>query len=162
MSGVTRQQGRIQSDARGVSGSGVEPIKVHTRTVTHADLTAAATSESIDISVGDDGLAIPADAMVIRASVQTLIAGAGPSITDIDVDVGDAGNPDELLDGADIDAVGYVQTPAGAYTPFTLEATPYVPLALFLLTGGNAVALTAGAWKFRIYYLAPEAPPIPA
>lgn len=160
--GLSRDSNRVQHDGRGVSGNGVEPIKVHTRTVRHSDLTAAATTESIDISVGDDGRAIPAGAQIIRASVQTLQAWVGPSITDLDVDVGDTVDPDELLDGADIDAVGFVQTPAGTYTAFTREASAYVPLALFIATGGNVVAFTAGASVFRIYYIAPEAPPLPS
>lgn len=161
MAGPTRTQARVQQDGRGVSGNGIEPIKVHTRTLSHVDLTAAATTQTISIATGDDGIVLPAAAMIIRASVQTLVAPAGGSVAVLTTDVGDAGDVDELLDGANIFAVGYVQTPAGVYTPFTRESAAYGAQALFTCDV-NLDLITRGTWRYRIYYLCPEAPLIPS
>lgn len=152
----------VQQEARALSGRGGEPIKVHKATVRAADLTAAATSEAIDISTGDDGTDFPANAYVITAACRTLEAWSGTGISGTTLDIGDSGNPDELIDGANVHAVGYDSTPKGVYTPWTAEATAYVPLATVIAAGGgNVSAYDTGATEIFIYYFCPEDPGAP-
>lgn len=152
----------VQQEARALSGRGGEPIKVHKRTVRAADLTAAATSETINIATGDDGAVIPANSYVITAACRTIEAWSGTGISGTTLDIGDSIDGDELVDGANVHAVGYDSTPKGTYTPWTPETTAYAARATFAAAGGgNVSAYDTGATEIFIYYFCPEDPGAP-
>jgi hypothetical protein len=128
--------------------------------VTHADLTDADTSQTITwaaaVALHPTGaFSPPANAMIMQAFLIPITDGAGGTVAALTVDLGDAGNLDELLALADIftgaKAANPILPAQGAYTLGTFE-TGYTPILTFTSTGGNLVALTAGEWEFILLY----------
>lgn len=141
------------------SADGLMPIRVFKFTLEPSDLTAAATTEAVDISTDDAGVSFPANARVIGATVDCTTAFTGGSVSACTVQVGDTVDPNELLAATSIfTATGFTDDP-GVYTPFSLEAA-YAPEALVTATGDNVDAITAGRAVIRIYYFKPERPQI--
>lgn len=140
-------------DSIGAAASG---FKFHVRTlVLDSALTDADTAQTIDISTDNDGGVFPANARPLAAYVYQHTAIAGTAITDCTVAIGDAGNTDELFEETDIvdDGVaGQWHDAPGAYTPLTLEATAYVPVADFVSTGGNVAAVTGTITCVVVYW----------
>jgi hypothetical protein len=147
----------IRLDVPPVSGLGSVPIKCHKRTVTHADLTDADTSQAIDITVGDDGTEIPANAWIISASCLTQVAFTGGGNTAVVVEIGDAADPNELLTSSSVFTVGFDYAP-GVYAPFTAPEADYTPLATFTSTTGTVAGLTAGVLECYVHYWVPTNP----
>lgn len=143
------------------SGDGLEPIRVHKFTLTPSDLTAAATTEAVDISTADDGTAFPANARVIGATCNVQVAFTGGTVSACTLQIGDTLDPNELLLATScFTATGFTDDP-GVYTPWTVEAA-YAPECLVTATGDNVDQITAGAAVLRIYYMKPEKPPLEA
>lgn len=143
------------------AGDGLMPIRVFKFSLDPSDLTAAATTEAVDISTDDEGNAFPANALVIGASVDVNTAFTGGTVSACTVQVGDTADPNELLVATScFTATGFTWDP-GVYTPFSLEAA-YAPEALVTATGDNVDAITAGLMVIRIYYFLPEAPAVTA
>jgi hypothetical protein len=124
------------------------------------DLTAAATSEVITFAEAivnhpTGAEAVPTNARVMFAWINLLEEFAGGSVSAITMDLGDAGNDDELVAAEDVftGASTGVKTGAGAYTLGTFEAA-YTPILTFEATDDNVVNLTAGAVEVCIAYQA--------
>lgn len=134
---------------------GMLPIQWHKKTLTHADLTDADGSETEDVSVDDNGAEIPDGSYIIGAGVKLITPFSGGTVSAITVQVGDAGDPDELVTASDIftgvAAGTWIQT-GGAYVPMTRESD-YAVAAVFTVTGDNAVNLTAGALQVWVAYV---------
>lgn len=138
-------------------GVGLWPIRVHEVTVTHSDLTAAATSEAIDIATDDNGDTFPASARILDVSAVVDVPFSGGSVSALVLDVGNTGDSDEWLDDEDVfgASAGDVLHDGGAAGTFgALEATAYAPEALFTATGDNVVNLDAGRVRIYIKYIA--------
>ena len=139
-------------DSLGAAASG---LKFHVRTlVLDSALTDADTAQTIDISEDDDGAAFPANARPFAAYAIPVGSIAGTSVTTCTIAIGDAGNTDELLEETDLvalDPQDWIDAP-GAYTPFTLEGTAYVPVADFVTTGGGNVAAVTGTVVCVVVY----------
>lgn len=140
------------------SGLGLEPIKLHRFTLNYDDaaLGVAATSATgIDLDPDDT---IPANALILDWGFDVQVAFAGGSISAITADVGDSGNADELIDGADLETTGFSRGSRGVYTRPGEEATAYAPTADVVAVGDDLDQLTAGRVVFYIWYLAPADP----
>lgn len=139
------------------AGLGALPIRTFKFTLEPSDLTAAATTEAVDISTDDEGRAFPANAYVIGASIDGQVAMTGGSVSALTVQIGDTADPNELLTATSVfTATGWAHAP-GVYTPMTLEAA-YAPEALVTATGANVDQVTAGRAVLYIYYVKPEDP----
>ena len=130
------------------------------KSVGFADLTAAAVTQTIAF---DDEL--PAGAIVVAASVDLPTDFAGPSITAMTVDVGDA-DVDRFINLTDIfTAAGPLvesQADAGVGLDRSLAGDAIIPTAvtpdlLFTATGANVNVATSGAMTANIYYTLPAA-----
>lgn len=141
------------------NGGGLLPIQWHKVTIEHSDLTAAATTESIDVSVDDDGNEIPDGSRIIGAGVKVWVPfdeAGGASISALTVQVGDAGDTDELFTATSVytgtaTAGQWLET-GGAYTALTRESD-YAVAALFTATGGNVSLLDTGRLEVWIAYV---------
>ncbi|MBK6920515.1 MAG: hypothetical protein IPH07_24150 [Deltaproteobacteria bacterium] len=136
-------------------GAAFAGLQFHVRTLTlDSALTDADTAQTISIADDNDGNAFPANARPLAAYVYQHSAIAGTAISAVTVSIGDAGNSDELFAATDIFATAagdWLDFP-GAYTPLTLEATAYVPVADFVSTGGNVAAVTGTITCVLVYW----------
>lgn len=121
-------------------------VLVQEVTITHADLTAAAATESVNL-----GAALPTNARVLGVESHLTTAFTGGTVSAIVCEAGHAGDTDSLITARNI-FTGAAQTlpgngvrPLGTYSGTQLTA-------LFTATGGQVVALTAGSITFRIFY----------
>lgn len=126
---------------------------VYRMTVTKAytDFSTAGLTNTINI-----GTALPADAHILRASIECDTAPAGGAIATYTVELGDAADPNGLEAGADhiaggavvYDTQGAYITTAGGYSNASrqLQATATSTVA-------NLDQATQGAWTFRIAYI---------
>ena len=124
-------------------------VKKRQLQVTHADLTAAATSEAIDI-----GSAFGDDVVVLGCLIDVTTLFSGGSVSAITAEVGiDSGDTDAMMTALDVftgaatgKKTGYGVGPAGWYGGIQ-------PSILFSATGDNVVNLTAGDLTVTIYYI---------
>lgn len=124
-------------------------IKKRQLQVEHSDLTAAATTESVDI-----GAAFGAGVVVVGAYLDVTTLFSGGSVSAITAEVGiKGGDTNSIVDAMDVftgAATGiktaYGVGPAGYYGAIT-------PAILFTATGDNVVNLTAGDLTVTIIYL---------
>jgi hypothetical protein len=129
--------------------------------VTHAELTDADTSQAITWAAAvashpTGSFSPPANARIMGAWVTRITDGSGGTVDALTVNLGDAGNDDELLAAVDLftgsKATATISIENGAYTLGTFEATAYSPILTFTSGTGNLVALTAGEWEFCVAY----------
>lgn len=116
----------------------------HVVKVTHEDLTAAATSETIQIF--PESGTLPAGTRVECVGHRVVTAFSGGSVSALTVTVGDGGDADRLCTAAldDLVATGYTAVPRSVGTqPFTFASADAVD-ATFAATGDNVVNLSAG------------------
>jgi hypothetical protein len=106
---------------------------------THEDFTAAATSDTEAFESWPSG---PVWFLEGWVDLDQAFAGAGP-VTAATIDLGDAGDPDELIDGVDVFATLGAKSVRGARAYGYFEAG-HTPIVTLTLTGGNCSALTAG------------------
>lgn len=128
-------------------------IRVHVKTVTYASLTTAGTTQNVSISTDDDGNAFPANAQIVGGAVELDTAFSGGTIATMVAGIGDAGDPDEVFDEADVfttATAGMLASKPTTYLP--LFETAYSPVAIFTSSVGNVNAATAGQAKFLIFY----------
>jgi len=103
----------------------------------------------------------PANSRIVDAYLIRLTDFVGGAISAINVDLGDAGNDDELIAAADLftgaKATAAVTTAIVAATR-VFEAA-YTPIITFASTNGNLSALTAGAFEMVLVYETPDPSP---
>lgn len=127
-------------------------VKSRTLEFGHADLTAAALSEALNLDA-----ALPAGAMIVGVPSVAVSAaftdGAGATVT---LDIGTAGDPNAIgtwdLDAAPVDGQ------AGAYTPGIAPGRLYAGATQLLATvtsGVNVDTLTAGAAVVTVLFVVP-------
>ncbi len=124
-------------------------IRIHEVTITHAELTAAALSEVLDL-----GAELPTGARIVAAEAELTTLFSGGSVSAITVDVGDeGGDTDAIFDGLNLftgAGTGFKPTsgvrPTGTYSEKQLIGT-------FVSVTANVVALTAGEVTFRFFYV---------
>lgn len=120
-------------------------------TLGHADLTAAATSEALDITL------LPADAHVYRAEYKLAEYFTGGAVSACTVAVGDA-DPDAILNEVNIfdsttrnvwaESAG-VETEFGATGPGTPLSSP---VCTVVTTDANVSVLDAGSMEIVLFY----------
>mgnify|MGYP001069743208 CR=1 FL=1 len=116
--------------------------------VGHADLTAAATTQTLNVG------SLPANAQVRGVDIRVAAAFSGGSVSALSVDIGDAGDADAIVDGANVFAATDGQAaslPAGIAPNKRFDAATTIT-ALFTATDDNLVDLTAGACTIRVLY----------
>lgn len=129
-------------------------VKVLSLSVGFADLTAAATSQSLDFAA-----ALPEGARWIAARVGLTTPFTGGVMSAVVVDVGTPGDVDALVDAADVFAAAVdgeasaVPEGIAPHKVITGDTAARTPAALFLGTGDNVQDLTAGACQIDIYYV---------
>lgn len=130
--------------------------------LTHEDLDAAATSQTFTLTAlvaahVQGAEAVPANAQILGAAIVRLEDFAGGSSSAVVVDLGDAGDPDELVDAADVftgaKAAEALSFANGTYSLGDFEAA-YAPQVVVTATGDNVDALTAGRVEVEIFYRA--------
>jgi hypothetical protein len=136
-------------DSLGAAASG---LKYHVRTlVLDSALTDGDTAQSIDIADDDDGNAFPANARPLQA--YAIPVGEVAGTTTLTLAIGDAANPDELMEETDLvalDPQDWIDAP-GAYVALTNEAA-YAPIADFVSTGANVSAATGTVVCVIVYW----------
>jgi len=135
-------------------GAVSQPYLLHVEQVAldHDDFDAAAQSNTINV-----GAALPANAHILRASVECTEAPAGGGCVTYTVEFGDAADPNGLEAGSDhiaggiavYDTLGAYITTAGGYSNAArqLQATATVDGA------HQTQDATAGEWTFRYAYI---------
>lgn len=152
LSSSTRIRGcarTVETAIQALNGGAVQAI---TKTIGHADLTAAATSESIALGT------IPAGAIVLGVAASGYTPFTGGSVSACVVDIGSTGDVDAIKDGMNVLAAavdGQPSTFTAGINPNKYFAAATVLSALFLATGDNVVNLDAGAITFRVVYIVP-------
>lgn len=125
-------------------------LQKKTVTVGHADLTAAATSQAVNI-----GTALPANARIIGVDMRSLTAFSGGSAGAVTVDIGSSGDVDALVDGANLFAAavdgGPASMPAGI-RPTKTYASATQLIATFI-ADVNVADLTAGSVVIDVLYM---------
>ena len=124
--------------------------------ITHADLTAAATSQVITFNTlaeANGGQLMPAKSRVMYAWINLLTEFSGGAVSALVVKLGDAGSDTELITNVSVftGAGAGLKVKSGSYTLGTYESA-YAPVVTFTATDGNVVALTAGALEVVIQY----------
>lgn len=117
-------------------------------TIGHADLTAAATTETEALG------SIPAGSFVLGVSLPCSEAFAG--ITGpVTIDIGSAGDVDALVDGANVTTLidGAASTRPLGVAPNKFFAAATALTATFLSASGNLVDCTAGSVTIDILYV---------
>jgi hypothetical protein len=134
--------------------AGLGLTKVAILDVGHADLTAAATSESI--SFAD---ALPEGSYPVGVRIGLSEAFSGGSVSALVADVGLPGDPDAMVDGADLFTAavdGEASDHPLGIAPNKLvtgDAAARTPEVLFTATGDNVVNLDAGACRVALLYV---------
>lgn len=127
--------------------NGVERVRYASLVVGHADLTAAATSESIDFAE-----ALPAGARVLDAFIDITTLFSGGSVSALKVDVGVSGGD---TNGFIEDATAFTGDPTGRVngTRGVIPNAGGVTVAVNVkATGDNVVNLDAGAMTVYVVY----------
>ena len=119
----------------------------HEVTITHADLTDADTSQAIDLATDDNGNAFPVDCQIVGAFIRVDTDFSGGSVSALTCQVGDAGDPDELITATSVFTGASNVKPLSANGAAGLPRweAAYAPEALFTSTTDNLVNLTAGS-----------------
>lgn len=112
--------------------------KVLSLRVTHEDLTAAAVTQAISFATLPSG---PVWFLETWADLDEAFAGG--SISALTIDLGDAGDVDEILDGVDGFATLGSKSIRGARAYGYMEAG-HTPIVTITATGDNVVNATAG------------------
>ena len=120
------------------------------QTIGHADLVAAATTETKNL-----GAPVPAGATIQGVSFPSFTPFSGGSVSNLVVDIGDAGDVDAIRDGVDVDTAAVGGQPSTA--PLGIAPNKFYPTATqllltFIATGDNTVNLSAGSITVRVYY----------
>jgi hypothetical protein len=123
-------------------------------TVDESALTAAATTEALDI-------AFPANAYPLYAGLAIGAYFTGGSVTAVTAQLGDAGDPNGILAALNVfdttslatwTGTGGVEVEYGSTGPAADGESAYAPQILFTSTTDNVVNLTAGFLSGRIFY----------
>ena len=112
--------------------------KLLSKRITHTDLTAAATTQAISFGTLPAG---PVWFLETFADVDELFAGG--SISALTIALGDAGDPDELLDDVNGFATLGVKSTQGARA-YGYQEAGHTPIITVTATGDNVVNATAG------------------
>lgn len=123
--------------------------------VTHADLDAAATSDTVALTDITTGAGFPANAIPLAAHVELDTEFSGGAVSAITVAVGDAADADELFTATSVftGATAGMKSAAGAAVGKFAHESAYSPILTAALTGGNAADLTAGSLYVIIQYV---------
>jgi hypothetical protein len=130
------------------SGSG---IAKKTATITHANLTTSSTTETENI-----GTALPANARILGTNIKLTTPFSGGSVSALVVDIGSSGDPDALVDGADVFSAavdGQASTRPLGIAPNKHFSTSTQLTALFTATDDDVVNLSAGSVTIEVYYV---------
>lgn len=123
------------------------------KTFAHGDLTAAATSESLDLG------SLPPGAVPDGVEVELATPFTGGTVSACVVAVGTTADPDAILASANVFAAaadGQASAQTQGAAPRKRFASGAALKALFTATGDNVVNLSAGACTIRVYYSTPE------
>lgn len=150
--GTVRQpasgSGRWHVAVAGASGA-AGGIAKRTVTVGHADLTAAALTEAVNI-----GTALPANARILGVAIKLATPFSGGGASAVSVDIGSSGDADAIVDGANLFAAavdGQASTQPVGIAPSKHFATATQLTATFI-SDVNVVGLTAGAVTIDVIY----------
>jgi hypothetical protein len=118
-------------------------------TIGHADLDAAATTQviSLDDTFEDQGRAFPVDCQILGAWLRCHVDFSGGAVNALTCQVGDTGDPDELITATSLFTGASNVKPLSANGAAGLPRweAAYAPEALFTSTAANLSALTAGS-----------------
>jgi hypothetical protein len=118
-------------------------------TVTHAEYIAAAQSENYALP------AFPANSLILGGHVQLVTDFSGGGTASAVVELGDAGNTDELASSVNVFTGAGAAHKAGLQTAFIGMEPAYAPVARMTVDGAHTCAdLAAGEMIVHIYYVA--------
>lgn len=130
-------------------------VQKRTVTVTHAELTDADGSQTINI-----GAVLPANARIVGCDIRGLTVFSGGTASAVAVDIGSSGDVDAIVDGADLFAAavdgGPATMPKGVRPEKTFATSGVQLTATFLATGDTLLALTAGAVTIDVLFIVLE------
>jgi|SRR6185436_12225587 len=124
-------------------------VRALVKTIGEADLTAAATTQTLDI--GD----VPPGAQVLGVSLDTYTPFTGGSLSAMTLSIGDANDDDVIVAAANAFAAavdGQTSTRPLGISPNKRYAAATTLKAKFTATGDNVVNATAGAVTIRVLY----------
>jgi hypothetical protein len=126
-------------------------IQRRTLTATHATITAAAATETINI-----GAALPANATILAVTMHTYTPFTGGTVGDFTVDIGTSGDADALVDGADLFSAAVDGCPAtvtaGVNPNKTFVAAGAQLTAKFDCASDDVADATAGAVTIDVLF----------
>lgn len=128
-------------------------VAMQKRTVTigHADLDAAATTQTINV-----GAVLPANARILGVSLHDVTAFSGGTVSALELDIGTAGDVDAIVAQADLAGAavdGQAASCPSGIAPHKLFAAAGAQLAAkFTATGDDLVNLTAGAVTIDVLF----------
>lgn len=120
-------------------------------TVGHANLTVAGTTEVENI-----GAALPANARILGISLHTVTPFSGGGTGAQAVDIGTSGDPDALIDGADLFAAavdGQAASLPSGIAPNKLFVAAGAQLIATFVTDTTQAAFTAGAVTIDVFFV---------
>ena len=136
----------------GVFELGLAKCQIDFDDLTDADLSQTFTFN--DLAKRDGGRQMPANARVMYAWINVLSGFSGGSVSAITAQVGDAGDPDELIAAVSVLAAAEGLKPAsGVYTLGTFESA-YAPLVTIDSVGDNLDQVDAGRIEVFLVYQA--------
>ena len=120
-----------------------------TKSVGHADLTDAGTTQTIDFDS-----ALPATAFVLGGQILITTKLAGGTVTNVTVKVGAVNDDDGINTSTEVGPAYAGAEPGGVRNNGVLPAMgSLTPKLAFTSVGGNLVDLTAGSLTFTVYYV---------
>lgn len=135
--------------AQATADAGIGAVK-RTVTVGHADLTASAMSEAINI-----GATLPANARILSTDIRALTPFSGGGAAAVTVDVGTSGDVDALVDGSNLFAAavdgGPSTMPTGIRPNKTFVSSGAQLIATFI-SDVNVADLDAGSVTIDVTY----------
>lgn len=126
-------------------------LQKRTVTVAETDLTASATTQTLNI-----GATLPANARIVGVDMRSYTPFTGGSVSAMKIDVGTSGDVDALIAQADAFATavdgGPASMPAGVRPNKTFVSGGAQLTAKFTATGDNVVSCTAGAITIDVLF----------
>ena len=130
-------------------------LELWTQEVPYTDVQTASLNNKLDLNATYTSNPFPENCIPVFCWVEEITAYAGTDITDVKVEVGDAGTADELLTSTDVDT-GTAGIKAGQIGTNVAFESAYVPLFEFTATTRGATDLsdlTAGLVRLNIVFL---------
>jgi hypothetical protein len=119
-------------------------LRLYNQRVVYSDFSDADTSEALDLNATFTSNAFPANVIILAAWLQLYDEFAGPSHTAVTLQLGDAGDPNGLIDATNVWTGAGLGRKVGLTTEVMTQELAYVPLLQIDTTADDVADLTSG------------------